>query len=201
MPLLQNLQLPYIISQGYANLRCVWHLGCPAEINLKVSREEIDPSKTTEIAYPQAFQELFPEEPPPSVVGVACCAQFAVTRDGIRSRTVKEYQRYQQWLLDTPLDSDISGRLFEYSWHMIFGKPAVHCPNTEDCYCNTFGSCNLDCMEEGKCGERWPSPPFSTLPNGWPTIGWDGQSRSEEVSANLRDEAGPHLIAQTEMRI
>lgn len=195
VPLLRNLQLPYIISQGYANLRCVWDLGCPAEINLETPPGTIDPSKATEIAYPQAFHELFPEEPLPSSVGVACCAQFAVTRDRIRVRPQKDYQHYRQWLLDTSLENQVSGRVLEYSWHIIFGKPAVHCPDARVCYCNTYGLCNLKCEEEGKCGNRWPFPPFATLPKGWPTVGWDGESRSDETLDDMRhiavSSAGP----------
>jgi hypothetical protein len=158
-------------------------------MNLNISREEIDPSKATEIAYPQVFQELFPGEPLPSTVGVACCAQFAVTRDRIRARPVTDYQHYRQWLLDTSLEDYVSGRVLEYSWHIIFGKPAVYCPNAKECYCNTFGLCNLECEEEGKCGNRWPFPPFATLPNGWPTTGWDGESRSQETLAGMRSIA------------
>jgi hypothetical protein len=146
-------------------------------------------SKTTQTAYPQAFQELFPGEPIPPVVAVACCAQFALTREKIRERPLKDYQRYRQWLLDTSLDDQVSGRVFEYSWHMIFGKSHVHCPSAKECYCSTFGLCNLECEGDNKCGERWPYPPYATLPKGWPMIGWDGQSRDEEVLAGLRNVA------------
>ncbi|TVY81383.1 hypothetical protein LSUE1_G005564 [Lachnellula suecica] len=189
IPMLKNLQLPYIISQGYTNLRCVWLLGCPAEMNLEAKPEEVDAAKTTEIAYPQAFKELFPGEQMPPRIGVACCAQFAVTREKIRERPLTDYKRYRQWLLDTPLDNHVSGRVLEYSWHIIFGKPPVHCPNAKECYCNIFGLCDLECNEEGKCGEYWPFPPFATLPHGWPTVGWSGESRDQEVLANLRTVA------------
>jgi hypothetical protein len=150
--------------------------------------EDVDSSKTTEVAYPQAFKELFPGKSVPSVVGVPCCAQFAVTREAIRSRPLKDYKRYRQWLLETSLDSHISGRVLEYSWHMIFGKSPVHCPNAQECYCKTFGLCDLEC-EEGKCGDRWPVPPFATLPHGWPMVGWDGESRDEDFLANMRNVA------------
>jgi hypothetical protein len=190
VPLLQNLQLPYIISQGYANLRCVWTLGCPSELKLdQQGNSDPEAEQSTQSTYPQAFRELFPGEQVPDVVGVACCAQFAVTRDKILERPIEDYKRYRQWLLDTPLDDDISGRILEYSWHIIFGKPHVYCPNAKQCYCNTFGLCNLDCDGEDKCGERWPFPPYSTLPQGWPTVGWDGKSRDQGVLANLRQVA------------
>jgi len=175
------------MSQQYTNLRCVWTLGCPAEMEFDKRPEDVDSSKTTEMAYPQAFKYFFPGESLPHAVGVACCAQFAVTRERIRERPVEDYIRYRQWLLDTPLDNYISGRILEYSWHMIFGKPSVHCPNAKECYCKTYGLCNLECEEESKCGERWPFPPYSTLPKGWPTVGWDGENRSPGVLPGLRN--------------
>ncbi|TVY23461.1 hypothetical protein LHYA1_G008385 [Lachnellula hyalina] len=188
VPVLQNLQLPYLISQQYTNLRCVWTLGCPAELNFDKTPANVDASKTAEIAYPEAFQELFPGQSVPPTVGVACCAQFVVTREKIRERPVEDYKRYRQWLLDTPLDDYVSGRILEYSWHIIFGKPPVHCPNTKECYCRVFGQCDLEC-KEGECGQHWPFPPYSSLPAGWPTVGWDGEVRSEEVLAGLRENA------------
>ena len=76
----------------------------------------------------------------------------------------------------------------EYSWHIVFGQPAVHCPKAEKCYCQTYGLCNLMCTED-KCGERWPFPPVATLPKGWPQKGWSGEDRSEEELAALRNTA------------
>jgi hypothetical protein len=184
IPMLKGLQLPYLISQGYANLRCVWALGCPSELILNGA--EIDKSRTTNIAYAQAFQQLFPGEELPSIIAVPCCAQFSVTRSTILQRPVEDYQHYRQWLLETPLEDHISGRIFEYSWHFIFGKPYIHCPNAQDCYCKTFGLCSLECAGDKECGERWSFPPSSLLPKGWPEIGWDGQERSGDVLESLR---------------
>lgn len=190
---MQNLQIPYIISQGYINLRCVWTLGCPSELKLTEIPAEVpeDPksAKSTEIAYPAAFKALFPGEDLPDVVGVACCAQFALTRDKIRERPISDYHRYRNWLMETSLADHVSGRVLEYSWHMIFGRKAVHCPNAKECYCKTYGQCNLECNEEGKCGERWPFPPYSTLPHGWPSIGWNEEVRDEAKLEELRRTA------------
>jgi hypothetical protein len=47
----------------------------------------------------------------------------------------------------------------------------------------------LKCTEEGKCGERWPFPPYSTLPGGWPGVGWNGEIRDEEKLEELRRTA------------
>ncbi|CAG8957474.1 hypothetical protein HYFRA_00011455 [Hymenoscyphus fraxineus] len=191
VPVLQNLQIPYVLSQGYVNLRCVWILGCPAELQLapEIVNSPGQASQTTQLEYGKAFGELFPNETLPMVVGVSCCGQFALTREKVRSRSREEYIHWRQWLLETPLDDAISGRIFEYSWHIIFGKEAVHCPNAKECYCNVFGLCNLDCGEEGTCGNRWVLPPSSTLPQGWPARGWNGESQDEATLARLRNSS------------
>ena len=174
--MLSNLQIPYLKSEGYTNIRCVWTLGCPAElkeVDKPKSSEGISNeilAKSTEYHYGAAFRELFPGAEVPPTVGVACCAQFAVTRDKIHERPIDDYIRFRKWLLDTPLQDSVSGRILEYMWHIIFGKEGVHCPNAQDCYCNVFGLCNMECTEE-KCGDRWPYPPYSSLPKGWPNIG------------------------------
>ena len=190
--MLQNLQTPYLLEQGYTNIRCVWTLGCPSELkDFDKVPTGVDAGKdpksaqNTEFHFPAAFHELFPGTPLPKVVGVACCAQFALTRDKIRDRPITDYMRYRQWLLDTPLIDHVSGRVMEYTWHIMFGKPGIHCPDPQECYCKVFGYCNLKCGVSA-CGERWPFPPFSSLPIGWPSVNWKGENRSQEEVDKLR---------------
>jgi hypothetical protein len=122
--MLSRLQLPFVKAQGYVNLRCVWTLGCPSEI--RPSKEYIAPPPAGEEVseearagafYKPAFEELFPGEPVPEVIGASCCAQFAVTANKIRERPKSDYENYRRWLLETKLPDDISGRILEYSWH------------------------------------------------------------------------------------
>jgi hypothetical protein len=177
---LSRLQVPYIEQQGYVNLRCVWTLGCPSEIKPVEASTHKDtaPVDNTAVHYKEAFEELFPELPMPEDVGLSCCGQFAVTRERIRRRPRKDYERYRQWLLDTPLMDHISGRIMEYSWHIIFGEKSVFCPNARECYCNVYGLCNLTCEAEGLCVSQYVLPPFSSLPQGWPDVGWEGEWRN-----------------------
>lgn len=60
---------------------------------------------------------------------------------------------------------------------VIFGKEPVHCPNAQECYCNVFGLCNLNCPGPNACDDRYVLPPYSPLPKGWPYIGWKGQEQ------------------------
>ncbi|KAF2454773.1 hypothetical protein BDY21DRAFT_290462 [Lineolata rhizophorae] len=163
-PLL-HLQLPHVEEHGYANLRCTWLLGCPAEIYPKKQASlhpyrsyNLDGNITSYEAYLHAFRELFPGKKEPDEIGVSCCAQFAVTKEKVRERKRAEYERYRNWLLETPLPDDVSGRILEYSWHMIFGKPPVYCPNAPECYCKMYGLCGLNCPTERSCVGRYNLP-------------------------------------------
>ncbi|CAI7600523.1 unnamed protein product [Penicillium glandicola] len=175
IPPLRNFQIPYLQEQGYVNLRCVWTLGCPTEIRplTDTHRGDVHAGEY----FKNGFMELFPGTPIPEEVGVSCCAQFGVSRAKVLERPRSDYERFRTWLADTALDDDLSGRIMEYSWHMIFGKDPVHCPNAKECYCKVFGLCDLNCTWEGGCDDRYSLPPFSSLPKGWPDIGWKGQAQ------------------------
>jgi len=178
LPLLESFRLSHLKSEGYVNLRCVWVLGCPVEI--KPAKDESPPREhepvTAKHVYKPAFEELFPGQPMPDEIGVSCCSQFAVRREVIWRRPKEEYERYRDWLVSSPLGDDLSGRVLEYSWHIIFGKEAVHCPDAGTCYCKLYGLCDMEC-EKDKCQGQYLLPPFSTLPEGWPKRGWKGEDR------------------------
>jgi hypothetical protein len=131
LPSLRRFQLPYLMEQGYVNLRCVWVIGCPAEIqpasdevagqtlkieNARKEEKEQEMLQAKHI-YKQSFEELLPGVAVPDVVAVSCCSQFGVTRETIRSRPRDDYVRYRDWLLATPLDDALNGRVFEFAWH------------------------------------------------------------------------------------
>jgi hypothetical protein len=67
--------------------------------------------------YPDRFMELFPRAEVPELVGAPCCSQFALSKDKIHEQSLDHYVRLQRWLMDTELNSGISGRILEYSWH------------------------------------------------------------------------------------
>jgi hypothetical protein len=152
---LQNLRLEYLDQEGYLNLRCHWFKGCPSALNLTTTTN-LDPfqensSANLEQLYAATFHSFFPSVPIPSQVAATCCSQFAVTAATIRLHPKEQYIKIRKWLLETRMEDYISGRVLEYMWHILFGKQAVHCPSTEDCYCKTFGKCELRCTE-GDCG-------------------------------------------------
>lgn len=132
---LSRLQLPHILAQGYVNLRCVWTLGCPAELHpiqeYEAILDELSQAKRnskTGAAYKDAFEALFPGRPVPEAVGASCCAQFAVTGDKVRQRPKTDYEAYRQWLMETELPDDISGRVLEYAWHSKYHSISLSWP-------------------------------------------------------------------------
>ncbi|CAG8248306.1 unnamed protein product [Penicillium olsonii] len=191
IPPLQHFQVPYLQEQGYVNLRCVWTLGCPTEIHplTDTHRSAVHAGEY----YKTGFMELFPNTPVPEEVGVSCCAQFGVSRAKVLERPRLDYERYRAWLSNTPLPDDLSGRIMEYSWHMIFGMKPVHCPNAKECYCKVFGLCDLNCPWEGGCDDRYALPPYSSLPKGWPKIGWKGQE--QDPTHGLPETTGKSTVS------
>ncbi|KAJ4305821.1 hypothetical protein N0V90_001353 [Kalmusia sp. IMI 367209] len=170
--MLRRFQISYLEQEGYVNIRCAWALGCPHEI--KPLEEEGEHREQVHAGgdYKQAFEVLFPGRGVPTHVGVSCCSQFAATKEKIRERGKSDYVGYKRWLLETDLADSISGRVMEYSWHIIFGKGPIHCPPPNVCYCKVFGLCELECDEQGSCPGQYVLPPYSTLPEGWPYRGW-----------------------------
>lgn len=72
----------------------------------------------------------------------------------------------------------------------------IHCPNAAECYCNVWGLCELKCSQD-ECEGRYELPPYSTLPEGWPHIGWNGQPQdpSEGGFPWLTDYASTLLLS------
>ncbi|KAK3386305.1 hypothetical protein B0T20DRAFT_140530 [Sordaria brevicollis] len=182
---LRHLQTPYVQESGYVNLRCVWILGCPSEVRPHLDAKDpqslppTEPSSTLTLKeiFKPAFQQILPSLPVPSVVAVSCCSQFAVSRATVHRRPREDYVRFREWLINTEYDDSLSGRVFEYTWHIIFGKEAVFCPDAGSCYCKVFGLCGLGgCGREG-CEGRYVLPKVATLPEGWPGRGWEGEDR------------------------
>ncbi|KAH0271529.1 hypothetical protein KCU91_g7318, partial [Aureobasidium melanogenum] len=135
---LNSLNVDFVQRNGYANLRCLPTPGCPDEV--QPFREPKDESKTTEVVFAAAWGEIFDNDDVPEVVGVACCAQFAVSKQQILKRTKEEYLRMHEWLMNTDLDDQTSGRVFEYLWHIIFGQDSVYCPSLAQCYRDVYGA-------------------------------------------------------------
>ncbi|KAL1303240.1 hypothetical protein AAFC00_006655 [Neodothiora populina] len=141
---LQLLNIDLVQENGYVNLRCHHDPGCPAEIqpfrNQKFRDTRGGKKRTTEMEYATAWRELLNSTDVPERVGVACCAQFAVSRTAVLSRPREHYIWFHKWLMKTKLADEVSGRIFEYMWHVIFGKDPVYCPPMHECYLDLYNT-------------------------------------------------------------
>jgi hypothetical protein len=86
-------------------------------------------------------KKLFSDTTIPDKIASPCCAEFAVSSEQVRMRTVEEYVRYWEWLNKTTMDDDTGGLVFEYIWHIIFGKEAQYCLELEPCKCDRYWRC------------------------------------------------------------
>ncbi|KAL3475412.1 hypothetical protein BJX99DRAFT_160575 [Aspergillus californicus] len=137
--ILQRLRPERVIREGYMNLRCGWGPGCPDWLHPGALEE--NESKQEEIMLARSWGEIFPDDPIPDVLAQPCCAQFAVSRERILSIPRARFVFYRDWVLRTELSDYISGRIWEYLWHVVFTGENVVCPKEHVCYCDGYGVC------------------------------------------------------------
>jgi hypothetical protein len=137
--LLRRLNLNRVVREGYMNTRCGFGPGCPAWMH--PGAIESDESKQEETMLARAWGELFPDEVIPHVLAQPCCAQFALSKDRIRSIPHARYVYYRNWLLTTDLSDYIAGRIWEYLWQYVFTGEAVVCVQETVCLCDGYGFC------------------------------------------------------------
>ena len=77
----------------------------------------------------------------PETLSSPCCGQFAASKTAILVYPLSQYQTWRDWLLHTKLEDSVSGRIWEYTWHYIFGGKADLCADTHVCYCDGYGVC------------------------------------------------------------
>ncbi|KAI5304114.1 hypothetical protein KEM56_006840 [Ascosphaera pollenicola] len=137
--LIQQLRDEKVMYDGYVNTRCVWAPGCPDWIKPKNKEPQADKPEQAEIG--KAWTQLFPFEPVPELLGQPCCSQFALSKDRVRSIPLERLKYVRDWLLKTDLDDQISGRVFEYMWQVLFTNDHMLCPLQHVCWCETYGLC------------------------------------------------------------
>ena len=138
--MIRRLSNRHVLRQGYVNLRCNWSPGCPEWLHPHDEGEEVL-AKQEEAVLFESWDELFPSEPLPQTLAQPCCAQFALSRDRVRSLPLSRYIFFRDWILQTPLSDYVSGRIWEYSWQYLFTSQGVACPAEHLCYCDAFRLC------------------------------------------------------------
>ena len=137
--MIRRLNHAHVKKQGYFNLRCHHEPGCPNWIH--TNKTEQDTNRKEEVIFAKVWQDLHPGLPMPPVLSVPCCSQFAVSRDLLRTIPLNEWKRYREWLIKTDLDDELSGRVWEYTWHYILTRKAELCPSMYSCYCQGYHIC------------------------------------------------------------
>ncbi|KAF4632349.1 hypothetical protein G7Y89_g5780 [Cudoniella acicularis] len=137
--MISRLSAERATREGYMNMRCHWDPGCPAWMHPGTVEEDVNKQEETMLA--KSWSELFPLDPIPKVLAQPCCAQFAISKERIRSLPLARYVFYRDWLFRTSLSDYISGRVWEYIWQFIFTGDNVVCPKEHVCYCDGFGVC------------------------------------------------------------
>lgn len=139
---MRALQLDFVQRNGYVNLRCNWNPGCKEShrrnkhVTEQVWEEVFSGTSTPPFNSSSAsvtsgdFHSTFDTNTQkplrmPELVGAACCAQFAVSREQVHQRPREDYIKFRQWVIDTDKSDASSGRTMEFLWHIIFGKESV----------------------------------------------------------------------------
>lgn len=180
---LRRLNPARIMREGYMNLRCGWGPGCPDWMHPGALEENSQKQEETMLA--RSWGEIFPDDPIPDVLAQPCCAQFAVSRERILAIPKARFVFYRDWVLRTELSDYISGRVWEYLWHVVFTGENVVCPAEHICYCDGYGLCF-----DGKEGYR----EFRDLGSQKSDLeqelqDWDGEARAVEAE-RLRGTLG-----------
>jgi hypothetical protein len=164
--MIRHLRHERVLREGYMNLRCQWYPGCPAWLHPGAEVE--DEEKKEEKLVAKAWSEIFPGKPMPEVLAQPCCSQFAVSRDRLRAIPLAEYVRLRQWVLNTKLGNNMSGRVFEYVWQYLFTGQHVLCPAIHTCYCDGYGFC----FESEDQFQGWFKMRFELRQDEWELQSW-----------------------------
>ncbi|RMZ34957.1 hypothetical protein D0859_00910 [Hortaea werneckii] len=161
--LIHSLNRNQLARAGYISLRCDWFPSCPAELRPKDHDAVVWGSEglheDTEKAVSHSWRQLFPNKDLPQTIAAPCCAQFAVTRQAILRRSKADFERMRQWLIETLMSDELSGRVFEKMWAYIFTGEPVYCPPPQMCACKYFGRCEP---------QVWETPPPGIEIPDWP---------------------------------
>lgn len=137
--ILRRLSMARVMREGYMNTRCQMSPGCPDWMHPGAVKQ--NEQKQEEVMLARAWSELFPDEQVPSVLAQPCCAQFALSRDRIRTIPRSRFIFYRDWLLHTDLSDYIAGRIWEYLWQYVFTGNSVVCVPEHVCLCDGYGVC------------------------------------------------------------
>lgn len=136
---ISRLHVPFIQSSGFATLQCPTPATC-ADLVLPF-RSPSNEFRTLDVSMAEAYKGIFGNVTVPDQLATPPGAEFAVSKTQVQKRSLEEYSRFWSWLNKTDMDDDTAGLVFEYLWHVIFGRDVVFCPEEKQCECQVYGKC------------------------------------------------------------
>jgi hypothetical protein len=123
---LNHLDLREVQRREFLNLRVTWGVGCSTgSINTSRLIMESWSDAPEQKEMQEAFRANFNVYNIPEILATPCCSQIAVTKERILSVPREQYLHHINWLLDTRLPDNISGRTWEHMWQYLFLQKAV----------------------------------------------------------------------------
>jgi hypothetical protein len=181
---IRQLDLANVMKSGYINTRCELKYGCPAgpfatEVDFNKPEEKFMTAET--------WSELNLVDTAPTIIGVSCCAQFAVSRNAILARPLSNYIHYRDWLLNSTMPDSMTGRVFEYSWHFIFGGVADYCPDERDCLFKSYGILFNSMKELEDYRAKWTRKEMWIMKVWWMRLLLNTEQTERELDAVIFD--------------
>jgi hypothetical protein len=138
---INHLDMREVQRRQFLNLRVTWGTGCSSgSINTSRYMDE-NPSAGEEKEMRETFQANFNIYDIPQILATPCCSQIAVTKERILSVPRDQYAHHIDWLLETKLDDNLSGRTWEHMWQYLFLHKAIDCPLEHRAYCTLYHIC------------------------------------------------------------
>lgn len=132
------LNLTALYQENYISLRCGDQMGCEKQPYI----DTLHPNWGGEAHMCDFWETIVPHEVCPRYVSYKCCAQHAVTRAAIKTRTKEDWIRIRDPLLHDFKDYKkwgqgatdwLGGMFYEKFWHLLLGAGPEYCPSIEKC--------------------------------------------------------------------
>ena len=128
---MRALNLTALRAEGYISLRCGVQMGCERQPFIDTAV----PNWDGDAHLGDFWSYIVPSERLPGFLTFKCCAQFGVSRDAVRRRSLDEWRRVRAPLLDKSgfyegwsreiVDGHgvdwMLGSFYEKYWHVLFG--------------------------------------------------------------------------------
>lgn len=122
---IRALNLTALSEENYISLRCGDQMGCERQPYIDTQKPNWDGEKHLR----DFWHSILPRVQQPKYLSYKCCAQHAVTRKAVRTRTKAEWESIREPLMrgvenyswGKEVDNWLLGTFYEKYWHVWFG--------------------------------------------------------------------------------